>query len=865
MQRHALMAAMMAAGLLAACGGGGGGADPATPPVDNTPSTTTTISLSGVAAKGLMNKALVTAHRVNADGSVDTAVLAGPVETGPTGAYSLSVPTTKGEPYVIKVTATADTTHKDEVTGADEPLPVGFTMRSVQVAPSTETATVTTSVTPFSEMTAKAAETATGGFTKANADQAKLAVAQLLGFDPSAVSVKAADATGASDDEKKMALMLTAVAQMASTGALGCSGGDNGSKTKCVVETLAKAAKTTSVKLEDSSSGETKDVSGALATAVNTVVSDDKLSKGVPASVLTTVVANLGCSGDSCTAATSTGGSTGGGTGGGTTTPPGPTALQLAIVEAKLWFTQLTADWKVMFKPGGADTTTAGTVNLQANKFRAAMTGVQVPAEALVKDMGSLAVCIDLYNDYKAGRTNNPVRGRANGQTSNDGSADFSTFGTTGCQLFQDSTTTTTTTSPDNANFIGISSHFFVTRSFGPDGATTTRWRHAFTLTPVAGTPGAFTWVTRARRTVQTCLNGACGPQTNVTLQTLADGTARPSFTGNITSSTNDSGNITAFTMKGQLAASFVDGGTELANDHLEVDVTGTRSLPADGPQSATVAGTVVAVKADGSVDGTLTIKSGSMTEQAYEYDANFNPVRPGSAAAVNGSAGGDVATLSLNLVYANAGGEFEGLFSATDPAWDKSDSNYVPTKLQLKGALRTLEAGVATEFLSGTFTMEITGYANFIDNHDTFPAEGNNLTEFVPRTLSGPDNFFTTSASFVGRLTAPGRPLLELKVGASQRDYSDDVENVSMQYSAIVNGAPRTVVNMTAGTPDAEGNRSITITELSSGLKLFREGTPGNTLSTLTKGDLTLGTLNQTTNRVDFVDNSFISLAIGL
>ncbi|EHR69004.1 hypothetical protein BurJ1DRAFT_0105 [Burkholderiales bacterium JOSHI_001] len=856
MQRHALMAAMVAAGLLAACGGGGGG-DTTTPPVDTTPSTTTTISLSGVAAKGLMNKAQVTAHKVKADGSVDDAVLAGPVVTDDKGAYTLSVPTTKGEPYVIKVTATAETTHKDEVTGLDETLPAGFTMRSVQVAPSTETATVTTSVTPFSEMTAKAAETATGGFTKANAEQAKLAVTQLLGFDPASVSVKAADASGASDDEKKMALMLTAVAQMASSGALGCAGDDNGTKTKCVVETLAKAAKTTSVKLEDSSGGDTKDVSAALATAVNTVVSDDKLSKGVPASVLTTVVANLGCSGDSCNAATSTGGT---GTGTGTTTPTGPTPLQLAIVEAKLWFGQLTADWKAMFKPGGADTTTAGTVNLEANKFRSALTGIQVPAEAFVKDLGSIASCIDLYNDFKAGRTTSPTRSRAFDLTSNDGSADFSGFNTTGCQLFQDSATTVTANAPGNANFIGISSNFFVTRSFGLDGATTTRWRHGFTLTPTA-TAGEFTYTTRARRTSQTCLNGACGAQTNVNLQLNADGTSRDPFTGTVTTSTDASGSITAYAVKGQLAASFVNGGNTLANDHLDVDVAGTRSLPAAGPQGATLAGKLVAVKADGSVDGTVTIKTGSVTLQAYEFDANFNRVRPGSTAAVNGPAGNDPASLSLNLVYTNAGGEFEGLFSATDPTWDKSNSFYVPTKLQVKGALRTVEAGVAAEFLSGTFTVETTGYGNYIDDHAQFPTASN--PNFVPKTPSGPENFFTVSASFVGQVTAPGRPLLQLKVSASKKSYLDDVDTISMQYSAIVNGTPRTVVNFGVGQPNANGERDLTLTELASGLTLKRLA--GADTASLSKGDLALGTFTSADGRVTFVDSSFISLSLGL
>lgn len=834
MQRHALIAALMAAGLMTACGGGGGSSTPDNGGGGNGggTSTATTISLSGVAAKGLMAGAQVTAHKVNADGSVDDTPIAGPVPTGADGGYSLQVPTTKGQPYVIKVTATAGTTHLDEVTGQPEPLPAGFTMRSVQVAPETETATVTTSITPFTEMAVAAAVTA-GGVTPTNVAQAKVAVTQLLGFDPASVSVKAADAANASDDEKKLALMLTAVAQMASTGALGCSGDDNGSKTKCVVETLAKAAKANSVKLEDSSGGETRDVSAALATAVNAVVTDDRLNKGVPASVLTTVVANLACSGDSCTAATS-GGSTGGGTG-----PSGPSALQLAIVEAKLWLGQLAADWRVMFERDVAGTTpTAGTVNFEANRFALAMTGVQVPAEALLKDLGAIASCIDLYNDFKAGRVSNPARTGALDTTSSSGFTALAHQNLTGtaCTVYQDDPGVTATprasTSPDNANYIGVSAHFYFVR----DAATgvVTRWRHGFALTPDAATPGTFAYASRARRssTVE-----------NVELQ-------ESGYRGTITSSTNERGNITAFAMKGDLPGAFVADGNTLANHHMAVDVSGTRSSATLAPESTELSGSLVAYKDASTVDGTITIKSARVTNEPYAYDANFMPVRPGTAAAVNGSAGKLPSSLVLNLVYTNAGGEFEGSFSATEPVWDKSETNFVPTKWELKGALRTVEAGVAKEFINGAFTATASGYGNFIDH---------------PGTPEGPENFFTIGASFVGQVTAPNRPLLELKVSATQKSHSDVTENIGMQYSAIVNGVPRSVVNLSTGAPDAEGNRSLTITELSTGLKLQREGTPNNRISQLTKGELLLGELDQATGRLTFVDGSFISLATGL
>src|SRR5690606_13171706 len=122
MGRHALWTAMLAAGLLAGCGGGGGG-DADAPAAAN-------VTLSGTAAKGLMANATVTAHAVKADGTVDDAAL-GTATTDGHGAYQLVFDATKDQPYVIRVVATADTTHVDELTGTAKPLPAGFTMRSL--------------------------------------------------------------------------------------------------------------------------------------------------------------------------------------------------------------------------------------------------------------------------------------------------------------------------------------------------------------------------------------------------------------------------------------------------------------------------------------------------------------------------------------------------------------------------------------------------------------------------------------------------------------------------------------------------------------------------------------------------------------
>jgi hypothetical protein len=853
MQRHALFAAMLAAGLLAACGGGGSGGGDTSGGTPTPVVTTTTVALSGVAAKGVMAGAIVTAHAIKADGSIDPTPLATSSPTAADGSYTLNFKTEKGQPYVLKVTATASTTHVDEVKGV-QPLPAGFEMRTVLVASSNDTSVASASITPFTEMEVAAAAKSSGGITATNVAQAATAVQQLLGFDPAAVAVKAADAATATADEKKLAVMLTAVAQLADSGALGCASGTSGDKTQCVVQALANSASASSIKLESGSGDAKVDVSAALSQAVTTVLTTPELAKGVDSALLTTVVANLGCTdATACQAASS---------GSGSTTPAEPSALALAIASAKLLFAELKTDWGTLFSRGGAAAGVQGAANAEAYKFSQAMTGVQVPAEMALKDVGAIVSCIDMYNDYKAGRTtdsfngsffNTPTRGSAYGSTASDGSLDVNFFNGTGCTLFQDAAATITATSPANANYIGISSNFYVTRSV--DAATgvttTTRWRHGFTLAPVAGTAGSFTYTNRARMTAQTCTpNGSggstCSTSTNLILQKNADGTDRPAFAGTVATTTNADGSIVDFSLQGQLAASFLRNSNTLSSeDHHDVNVSGTRTINGASDESASVQGSVVAVAADGSTVSTLTVKSGTARQVPMGFDANWNRVSMASPAVVNGPAGGELAELSLNVLFSNANAEFEGVLEATDTVWDKSLTSHSPTKAKLAGMLRNGSGASATEFLSGSFTASASGTAGY---DSTLPA--------------GPDNFFTVGVSFVGKATAPNRPVLEFTVGGSKKSFASDLDTLSMQYRSLVGGTVKRVVNVSTSR-NADSSFNLTLAEANTGLSLAWLN--GATAGELKKGDLAVGVLSRADKRLTFADGSFISLDLGL
>ena len=812
MKQRALWAAMLSAGLLAACGGGGGGdggSSPNQPPAGDAAS----ISLSGVAAKGLMANADVTAHAILADGSIAAEALAS-TTTDAQGRYSLSFSAARGQPHVIKVTANANTTHIDEVSGVSQALPVGFTMRALLPAATTDTVTTSASVTPFSEMAVAAAAEAAGGITAANAAQAVAAVSQLLGFDPSTVVPTSVDDANATADQQKLALMLTAVSQLAASNALGCGSGSAGEKTQCVVNALADAASVDSIKLE---SGGT-DVSAALAGAIEAVVANPELVGAVDPALLDPIRQNVTCTGTACAAV--------------------PVSTATPIDAAKALFTGIKSDWTALFSRGGVSSIATGAANAEAWKFSEAMKDVEVPAETLMKDAGALMMAVDLYNDYKSGRDTSPSRGRAPDLTASDGNVDFSSFNSVGCTLYQDSANTLTATSPDNANFVGCRSTFYVASSISGAATVTTEWRHGFTVTPNAD--GSFSYASRARQRAQSCTSGTCTVVANTALQ--AEG-----YTGSITPTLTASfGRIVGFTITGDLPAAFKSGSRELvdAAGHTTWTLTGTRSIADNNMSSTTFSGQIASIDGQGSTVSTLKVANGSSTETPIARDANDNEVEPGSPTAVS-PFGGTLSGAAMTVTFTNAEAEFEGSFSASDSVWDASGTSLVPTKVTLAGALRNISAGQVNEFLSGSLSASVKGYESYDATQD-----------------DSASNRYTVGVSFTGKVTAPTRPLLELTASTSLGSDAQDVSVVNLQYRSIVSGAPRTVVSVT-GLRDSNGAMNFTLSEAASGLSMhWAEGASSGNLM---KGSTLVGTIDERTRMLTFTDNSFVSLDIGL
>ncbi|WP_374257970.1 hypothetical protein [Aquabacterium sp.] len=140
------LAALLA---VAACGGGGGGDSPS--------SSSTTTSVSGVASKGLLRYAQVTAYAVKSDGTADKSKALGSAITDDTGKYTITG-LTPSIPVILEVTPLAAsgnrpaTTMMDEATGQGVAVTVasGFSLTAAVVLDSS--GTTSAQITPFTNM-----------------------------------------------------------------------------------------------------------------------------------------------------------------------------------------------------------------------------------------------------------------------------------------------------------------------------------------------------------------------------------------------------------------------------------------------------------------------------------------------------------------------------------------------------------------------------------------------------------------------------------------------------------------------------------------------------------------------------------------
>jgi hypothetical protein len=802
--RHYL-AVLATALALAACGGGGGGdssvADPGGNPgtPGGTPdggAGTTALEFSGVAAKGRIVGATVAVHRIAANGSIEVTPLAqGDAPTDTQGRYRVRFNGTVGQPYVVRIAIPASgALHRDEVTGADQALAPGFTLRAVTL-PTKATATV--NITPFSEMATSVA--ALAPVTPERVLQANSTVMQLLGMRgtnlPGVGVVGTKEATDI--DQQRLALMMTAVSQMAANGALGCTG-DAAARSLCVVQKLgASMASPASMALGGG-------VATALADAIRTVIQTPALLGNVPPALAASTLAALQCEGVSCVA---TGAPL-------VLTPPA------GIAAIKQTLTELRSDIVTLF--GDPASATRGELEVQNDKFSQAMRGVQAPVEMLAKDTALLLMGADLYNDYKAGRTSQVTRLRGPDEYfGTDKYPSSALYYAGGCSLYQDSATTRVATSTANANFVGCSTRYFVAFQ------TLTDYSHGFTLTPAA-TPGSFTYTSRARSRrsgVTTTLAPTAGPASG-TLTTALDGNGR----------------ITSFSATGALPGAFRTGTNTLVSDSNSWDITGSRTTDAAG-QSASISltGTVTSKDSGGATLGTLQVKSAALGEVPVARDASFNVVAPDHPSAV-AQYGSEMGTGSVDLVWRTAAAEFEGIFSATESRWDARKTTHAPTQLTLEGRLAVIDAGVRTEYLTGKLAVTVLG-----------------LESYYTGVGDGSGNYVTIAATLNATFTAPTRPLLALTVGSSMKSYQTVPEQSYVQYRSFADGSPRTSINIRVSKPADSTSGDVLLTDVRNQVSMYLNKQVQSNPVYL--GFDTIGTYDPVSGIVTFTDGTFMSV----
>jgi len=237
-----------AACLLAACGGGS---------KSSTNSAQSTV-VAGVASKGPMKSARVTAYRVEANGSRGAKITDG--KTDASGNYSLNLGSYTGPVELEMTVIPGETKSADEATGADVDLPTDFKLRANVVA---STPTVDVHITPFTELAATLV-TAKGGATAANIQAANALVGETYGFNP--ISTKpirfdTAPPADATEAQKRYAMMNAAVSKWAQLGDGACKdAATDGAKIKCAVGELSK---TVAVATSQSSSEAAVEVKGA--------------------------------------------------------------------------------------------------------------------------------------------------------------------------------------------------------------------------------------------------------------------------------------------------------------------------------------------------------------------------------------------------------------------------------------------------------------------------------------------------------------------------------------------------------------------------------------------------------------------------
>ena len=809
--------------LLAGCGGGGGGGGGGTV-------TPTGGAIDGIAAKGILKKAKVTAYCGNSEAAADS--LSTGVTNDTTGAYSLkwTAPCTKILKLVVELGT--GTTMDDEATGQSVTPAAGFKLRAFVADPST---TAIKHITPFSDMAAAIVEKS-GALTKASVSNAELAIiTTVLGGDIGAYQAKPVAPTTsamatASADEKKLATLLTAVSAFAQDDATcKAKSTDHGIRIKCATDAFA-----------------------AQAVATVTGVSDDgyKIATTVPAttpaSMLTATLIKI------------TNGAI-------TITAPGTESVSTDITHDTSGSSALlkSGEDKVATaaaSPGGTVTVTAGSAS-----------GIQAARDLFNSLKNDLLALSDgngtgfLDQKLSAAETDFST----NGHASVTGFMDYLTAINRATQMANDAktanwTVAATSLQPNaaypvlNSNVVLVTDSngaqlAFVQSFFGfnidnqtdnmtckvlasektlgkaacfyssgqPNVAITptttpptfTGFFHAVEVAASTSASGTYTWqdYTASRTYTTTLYDTSAGFVQLVGNSKFVPAAASiPTSTkqsGTAVLTQDASGNVTAVTLKGDIQP--LAAGQDKSTVDISAALTSTTTT-----QTANLSGTLTNVK------GTATTMSMALVSGSQIVFALPTATANDHATSAN-----------LGVQLKTAASEFDGTLIVDSLAADKS-GNFQPASASFTGKISTVANGTATEFMSGKLEMKQT-----------------NLATFDPGAATSASNFVKRTATFTGKVTNVAT-IYELTFIDDRSTFEQ--ESITLNYTR--NGTQ--MINVT-------GTKSATVNTMTISGSGNVNAVLDHEIGDVKIGTTKIGTITKHPSQVTFDDGTFLLLGI--
>ena len=801
---------MIALAVTVAIAGCGGGSDT---PQSTTSPAATSVSIQGEAIKGPMTKARISFYKTTADGKQGD--LLQETVSDNSGHYSVTLNGYSGVVLLVASVVPGQTTMYDEATSQTiNPAP-GFVLRASFSAESGKT--YSAQINPFTDLATATALAQSGGLTVANVQQANSGLTAALTFDP-LTTAAVFDANHKPTNKASAALM--AVSQMAMSGNLGCAAGEQAAKVACVTTALSKKG------LADAS------VKSALQATINLV--NDNF--GLPALTL------INASG----AVTSGGESPTGSTGTSTETTPGtststPVIAASPLDEAKAFMGALRSNAKAL---DAADLSLQTELQKVADDMRG-RTAPLVSGNIDALNMARLGA--QLWNDV--------IRGNAPFESSFSflkGSSTFAVPGSLhlngfenvgGCGFYSDTEYRNLATSKADAKYVacGVAAQFIPATDTNGEYKTcsavgescNTMWSYRVRLHPDAADIHKFTIYTQTR-------------EAKITLKTVSPRTFNEArtpygadFPGNAATfvTQHDSkGKIIALDLAGELSPAFSIAGT--GSSYFD------NALNRWVYKSNRVA-TVLGDKHNVALSATLTrvgeldkldfsgsmelIKAGALQTRIELAAGSYLQAKP--AAAGGGYAAQDGSQeMLLKLKGGTAVSTLTGDLKISAFKLDASGTSYIPTLVAFSGSVQ--RNGVT--FFEGALTGEALNHASF-----------NNI---LPRSSS---NVETQRVGFMGKVSIPNRPVLNVNLSATQNDTGSSATTTTALGGQYVQG-PLTI-NL-SGAGNAASN-TVTL-ESTSGVKL--EIDKSKSIYPLTKSGQAVGQYSTLTNRITYTDSNY-------